>query len=239
MARAGRKESASASGMPGASPAAAAGALTAARSRRPPVSMTVAKGGSSAGSAPGAGPTRAVLFSWRNRSIGQCGRKRYMTRRIGDLHLPARRHAAATPAAIPPASAAGRPVPEAFLGPAPSQPSPAGGGGREGAKSREGSAVIRQRVSAALRPLALGRRLGAGTPAAQQQGGDAGALGGELQAAAGDHRQAADLADHRGEPAAGPPRNPSSTAHRRSSSRGAVTSTRRAGSRPCACRPGP
>jgi orotate phosphoribosyltransferase len=37
-------------------------------------------------------------------------------------------------------------------------------------------------------------------PAPQDQGGDAGALGGELQAAARDHRQMADLADHGGKP---------------------------------------
>lgn len=40
-------------------------------------------------------------------------------------------------------------------------------------------------------------------PAAQQQGGDAGTLGGELQPAARDHRQPADFADHRGDAAKG------------------------------------
>jgi hypothetical protein len=50
------------------------------------------------------------------------------------------------------------------------------------------------------RPVAFGRRLRGIAPAPQDQGGDAGALGDELQAAARDHRQMADLADHGGQP---------------------------------------
>jgi hypothetical protein len=49
------------------------------------------------------------------------------------------------------------------------------------------------------RPLAFGRRLFGIAPAPQQKRGDAGALGGELQPPAGDHRQAPHLADHGGE----------------------------------------
>src|SRR5712691_7917840 len=78
--------------MPGASPAADAAGLTAAMRRLPLVAMTVAKGGSSTGApAQGLGtdPSR------RSRSIGQLGRERYMTRRIGNLHIPGTRHAAA------------------------------------------------------------------------------------------------------------------------------------------------
>src|SRR6266851_321712 len=84
--------------MPGASPAADAVGLTAAMRRLPPVAMTVAKGGSSAG-APFAGRVGGARLatepSRRSRSIGQLGRERYMTRRIGDLHIPGTRHAAA------------------------------------------------------------------------------------------------------------------------------------------------
>lgn len=50
------------------------------------------------------------------------------------------------------------------------------------------------------RLVALGGRLCGIAPAPQQQGGDAGTLGGKLQTAPGDHRQVADLADHRSEP---------------------------------------
>ena len=48
------------------------------------------------------------------------------------------------------------------------------------------------------RPLAFGHRLFAIAPAPQQKSGNAGALGGELQPAAGDHRQSPDLADDGG-----------------------------------------
>ena len=105
--------------------------------------------------------------------------------------------------------------------------------------SADGSAATRQRVTAALGRLALGRRLGGVAPAPQQEGGDPGMLGGKLQAAARRHRQPADLADHGGEPRGAPVRSPSSTAHRMSSSRRAATSTSRAGSSPCAASPGP
>src|ERR1700704_1489475 len=102
VARPGRNDSASAKGMPGASPAAAAAGLIAASRWRPPVAATVAKGVSSAGApAPRLG-VKPVRFSpahpltdRRSRSIGQLGRKTYMTCRIRHLHLPLRRHAAA------------------------------------------------------------------------------------------------------------------------------------------------
>src|SRR5437762_10420408 len=92
VASPGRKDSASASFMPGASPAATAAGLTAARRCLPPAVTIVANGASSAGA-----PTERLGTdpSRRSRSIGQLGRKRYMTRRIGYLHIPAARLAAA------------------------------------------------------------------------------------------------------------------------------------------------
>ncbi len=56
------------------------------------------------------------------------------------------------------------------------------------------------------RPAALARRLRRIAPAPHDEGGDTGALGGELQAAARHHRQRSDLADHcRGDAAGAQP----------------------------------
>jgi hypothetical protein len=80
--------------MPGARPAEAAAGLIAASRRRPPVAITVANGASSAGTLQslGAEPVRLssarFLIDRRSRSIGQLGRKTYMTRRIRHLHIP-------------------------------------------------------------------------------------------------------------------------------------------------------
>jgi len=69
-------------------------------------------------------------------------------------------------------------------------------GGRVGARGQRGDPPAGR---GRARPLALGHCFLGIAPAPQQEGGDAGALGSELQAAAGDHRQAPHFAGHRGE----------------------------------------
>src|SRR5947207_15827397 len=90
VTRPGTNDSASGKGMPGARPAFAAAGFSAAMRRRPPDAVTVAKGGSSAGTALQRLGSEPPLFSVnrRSRSIGQLGRKTYMTRRIRHLHIP-------------------------------------------------------------------------------------------------------------------------------------------------------
>src|SRR5580700_11516792 len=100
-----------------------------------------------------------------------------MTRRIRHLHLPRRRRAAAAAQQFdPPARESNSRHVDVARG---QRGDPPAGQGR-------------------ARPLAFGQRLRAIAPPPQHKGGDAGALGGELQPAAGDHRQPPDLADHGG-----------------------------------------
>src|SRR5262249_8439140 len=183
VTRLGRKDSASGKGMPGASPAFSAARFSAARRRRPPDAVTVAKGGSPRDmSAEAAVGERGIELLRRSRSIGQLGRKTYMTRRIRHLHNPFGRHAAATaPQIDPPARLSDR------------MPEP---GGVSLARRECRDAPARHGGAG---PLAFGRRFRAVAPAPQQEDRDAGMLGGELQPAAGDERQARDFADDRGE----------------------------------------
>src|SRR5436190_5048102 len=186
VASPGRKDSASASDMPGARPEAAAAGLTAASRRRPPAATTVANGVASADETCGnrLGAALADCFSWRlfrrrSRSIGQSGRKTYKIRRIGCLHIPCRRYPATTAQQLePPARLA-----DARFS-------------RDICRRQGGDAPAGYRRTW---PLPLGRRRCGVAPAPQNQSGDAGAFGGKLQTAARHHRQAADLPDHGGE----------------------------------------
>ena len=113
----------------------------------------------------------------RSRSIAQFGRKTYNTRCIGHLQIPCRRlRTAAAQQFDPPARSAD---PRLAIG---------RGGQRRDAPAGHRSA----------RPRPLGGGLRAGTPAPQDQRGDARTLGGKLQPAPGDHRQPANLADDGG-----------------------------------------
>ncbi len=73
---------------------------------------------------------------------------------------------------------------------------PADAGFAVGQRRQRGNAPARHcRAGSA----AFGGGLRCGAPTPQQQRGDAGALGGDLQSPPGNHRQPAHLADHRGE----------------------------------------
>src|SRR5437588_7372402 len=185
--------------MPGARPAFAAAGFKAASRRRPPDAVTVAKGGSAfvmsvdaSAEAEARLGSEPPLFSvnCRSRSIGQLGRKTYMTRRIRHLHIPrlhnprlhnplGRRAAAAAQQFDPPARLSDQLPKPGVIDVARGQcrDAPAGHG--------------------RARPLAFALRLLAIAPAPQQKSGDAGALGGKLQAAARHERQSPDLADDR------------------------------------------
>src|ERR1051326_403458 len=192
--RPGTNDNASGKGMPGARPAAVAAGFKAASRRRPPVAVTVAKGGSTFDASAEAEARLGNEPLRRSRSIGQLGRKTYMTRRIRYLHNPLRRHAAAAAQQFDPPARLSDQMPE------PGVIDVARGQGRD-APARHGGA----------RPLAFSGRLLAIAPAPQQKGRDAGMLGGELQAAAGDEREAPDLADHRGETGGAQPRSEEQT----------------------------
>src|SRR5437588_6634545 len=180
--------------MPGARPAFAAAGFKAASRRRPPDAVTVAKGGSAfvmsvdaSAEAEARLGSEPPLFSvnCRSRSIGQLGRKTYMTRRIRYLHIPrlhnplGRHAAAATQQFDAPARLSDQlPKPGVIdVSRGQCRDAPAGHG--------------------RARPLAFALRLLAIAPAPQQKSGDAGALGGKLQAATRHERQSPDLADDR------------------------------------------
>jgi hypothetical protein len=114
------------------------------------------------------------------------------------------RHRSSPPPPGTAALAAGRPG--ASLSP------PWGGGGYLGWRARAFFGR-RQRPDppagrGGARPFALNRRLDAAAPPPQQKGGDAGALGGQLQPAARHHRQPSDLGDDRGQPCLRPGAQP-------------------------------
>src|ERR1051326_7349465 len=180
--RPGTNDNASGNGIPGARLAAVAAGVSAAKRRRPPAAVTVAKGGSPFGASAEAEARLGSEPLRRSRSIGQLGRKTYMTRRIRYLHLPLRRHAAAAAQQFDPPARCSDQLPQPgiiSLARGQCRDAPAGHGG--------------------ARPLAFSRGFRAVAPAPQQKGRDAGMLGGELQPAAGDKRQSPDLADHRDE----------------------------------------
>src|SRR5215472_74949 len=115
--RPGRKDSASGNGMPGARPAFWAAGFSTARRRRPPAAVTVAKGGSPRNTSAGAEARLGIepppfLLDRRSRSIGQRGRKTYMTRRIRHLHNPFGRYAAAAAQQFDPPARFPDPFPE-------------------------------------------------------------------------------------------------------------------------------
>jgi hypothetical protein len=102
-----------------------------------------------------------------------------MTRRIGSLHLPACRLAAAATQELGPPSRA----PDSRLSP-------------RGLRRQRGDPPPGYRR---IRQNALARRLSSVAPAPQQEGGDAGALCGELQPAARHRGESSDFTDHRGD----------------------------------------
>ena len=207
---------------PAPSPAAAAAGLTAASSRRPPASDHRGERRLLQPASPAVRRSRlGSRPARRSRSIGQRGRKRYMTRRIRHLHHPSIRRLAAAAAQQldPPARAPDPRLVRAWA-------------------AATGSAAIRQRVTAALGRARSARRLAAAAPAPQQQGGDAGALGGELQPAARHHRQPP-------RPRRPPRRCPGAAQPLLHRPQDLVVARRRGparsapGSSPCAARPGP
>jgi hypothetical protein len=136
-----------------------------------------------------------------------------MTRRIRHLHIPPRRHAAAA------AQQLDAPARLSDQLPKPGVIDVARGQCRDAPAGHRGA-----------RPLAFARRLLAIAPAPQQKSGDAGALGGKLQAAARHERQSPDLANDRDKTGGAQPflDRPQD-----------VLVARRAGSSPCAKSPGP